>query len=206
MKLLVLLTIISSMLCAAAAPPESITTKHDKIMAAMDGMIFDKIKLKNATIDEAVRLLTKESKQADPEHKGIRFVIRAPSPRPPASITMDEHNASLKTVLKQIQHQTGYAYAVGDKAVSMWYDNGEGLTRRTFTVPNGFIAITPGQPASSPYDVKPQLAAKGIHFPVGMAAQYQPDQRQLIVTASPDQLEDIDDLLFKFTQDHAKGP
>ncbi len=205
MKLaLALLASIASMLCAVAAPEVGVVSpERDRIMAALDGMIFDKIELKNATIDEATRLLTKESRQSDPQHQGIRFVVRASSPRPPASITMDVQNASLKTVLKQIQQQTGYAYTVGDKAVSMWYDNGEGLTRRTFTVPNGFFEITAGP---SPYDVKPQLTAKGIHFPVGMSAQYQPDQRQLIVTASPDQLEDIDDLLFHFSQQRGKGP
>jgi hypothetical protein len=192
---------INSMLCAIAAPDANKdSSEHDKIMVAMDGMIFKKIELKNATIDEAVRLLTEESKKSDPEHQGIRFVVHAPSPRPPASITLDEQNASLKTVLKKIQQQTGYAYTVGDAVLYVWYDNGEGLTRRTFTVPSGFFEIKPEQSPQSFYDVKPQLAAKGIHFPVGRSAQYQPSQRQLIVTADPDQLEDIDDLLFNFSQ------
>jgi len=118
-------------------------------MAAMDTMIFKKIELKNATIEQAVRLLTKESKKSDPEHQGIRFVVRAPSPRPPASITLDEENASLKAVLKQIQQQTGYGYTVRDGALDLWYDSGEGLTRRTFTVPNGFFEITPEQAPQS---------------------------------------------------------
>lgn len=149
-RMTLLLVSIGSMLCAVAVPEAgSVSPEHDKIMAAMDGMIFKKIELKNATIDEAVRLLTGESKKSDPEHQGIRFVVRAPSPRPPASITMDEHNASLKTVLKQIQQQTSYGYTVGDGALDVWYDSGEGLTRRTFTVPNGFFETTPEQSPQS---------------------------------------------------------
>ena len=155
MKLfLALSATIGSMLCAVAAPDQS---GHDKIMAAMDGMIFQKIQLKNATIGEAVRLLTEESKKSDPEHQGIRFVVHAPAVLPPASITMDEHNACLKMVLKKIQRQTGWAYTVGKDAIYLWYDNGEGLTRRTFTVPVGFFETTPEQSPQSSYDVKSQL-------------------------------------------------
>lgn len=72
--LLALLASIASMPCAVAAPEAgSISPEHDRIMAAMDGMIFKKIELKNAIIEEAVRPLTQESKKSDPAHQGIRF-------------------------------------------------------------------------------------------------------------------------------------
>jgi len=200
-----LLASIGPVLCAMAAPRTGSTSpEHDKIMVAMNGMIFKKIELKNATIDEVARLLTQESKKSDSEHQGIRFVVSEPFPLPPTRITLDEQNASLKTVLKKIQQQTGYGYTVRDGDLDLWYDSGEGLSLRTFIVPAGFFELKPGQSPQLFYDVTPQLAAQGVHFPAGTSAQYQPSQRHLVVTSNPDQLEDIADLLYHFSRQNGK--
>lgn len=189
-----LLSSVGLILCAVAAPETDKTlSDHNKLMAKMDALIFKKVELKNAPIEEIVQLLTQESKKLDPEHQGLHFIIQGKPVLPPVKITLNLTNASLKETLKEIQQQSNFAYTVGDSVIYIWHDSGEGLTHRVFTVPRGFFQGNSEQV----YDVTLQLEAKGIHFPSGQSAQYQPKERKLTVTAGSAQVEDIDYLLFK---------
>ena len=177
---------------------------HDKLMRKLHACFIKKVDLRNASIQDALRFLYDESKKSDPEHKGIQFVLNAERntyvPRP---ITIKLSNVSAEEVLESIRQQSGFAYSVRNYAICVGHDDGEGLTRRTFTnVDGSFVQFKPEMAADGTtqgYDVRAQLRAKGLIFAAGTSALYFPVKKELIVTNDPDQIEVIDELLYAAT-------
>jgi hypothetical protein len=66
------------------------SSEHDRIMAEMDALVFPKIEFKDATLEEAIRVLTRECKTVDPNHRGVRFVIHFSPQYPTFGITLDD--------------------------------------------------------------------------------------------------------------------
>ena len=175
-------------------------SEHAKLIHKLQTLFIKKVDLDNATIKEALKFLIDESKKSDPEHQGINFVLEAkPNTYVPLGITIKYKNVVAIEVLKSIREQSGFAYSVGDSSIYVWHDDGEGLTKRTFTVWNGFVEIKPDTVADETkraYDVRDQLMAKGVRFAPGTSAFYLPARKELIVTNDPDQIELIDEFVY----------
>jgi general secretion pathway protein D len=149
---------------ASAAPSESadITRKLQSII--LPNVNFDKL-----DITEVVDFLTKKSKELDPDHQGINFVLRLTSdttPAPPPTtggnnatataaaaadaqskeihrqVSITLQNVPLADVLGYIVQQTNLQYSVEDYAVYLRpsIDEGETLSVRTFLAPANFFS------------------------------------------------------------------
>jgi len=155
-----------------------------RIQQKLNSIIIDKVNFEKLDIAAVIQFLQEKSKELDPDHQGINFVLRlntesapptpetapgappAPpgaAPEPPAhpirrevSITLTD--VPLADVLQYIVNQTNLQFSVEDYAVYLRpsIDEGETLAVRTFLVPpNFFEGSTLHVNLSAPTDSQP---------------------------------------------------
>jgi general secretion pathway protein D len=156
-----------------AAPPTQISgptsiSNRAEINRKLQSIIIDKVNFEKLDIAAVIQFLQDKSKELDPDHQGINFVLRltteqAPTPEqnpatapsgaaapaaPPATATTIHREVSitltdvpLSEVLGYITQQTNLQATVEDYAVYLRpsIDEGETLTVRTFLVPPAFF-------------------------------------------------------------------
>jgi general secretion pathway protein D len=147
-------------------------TTRVAITRKLQSIIIDKVNFDKLDIATVIQFLTAKSKELDPDHKGINFVLRLSSntpvegaptgptaapgspvapgatttPPPPihreVSITLD--NVPLIELLNYITEQTNLQFSVEDYAVYLRpsIDEGETLSVRTYLVPPNFFTGT----------------------------------------------------------------
>ena len=186
--------------------------------------IFLSVNLANNTIEEAADILSTESKRLDvQDHKGVNFIIdpNAATSAKPISLTLN--NVPLGEALRYVCQIAGVKYKVQDYAISIvpFNANVDELISRTFIVQPNFVAppaanstdsaaasfggarrpppITPAAgtqpPETSGDTVRAALEAKGVKFPSGGSAVYNPSTGQLTVIDTADQMELIEELV-----------
>jgi general secretion pathway protein D len=138
------------------------------ITRKLNSIIIDKVNFEKLDIAAVIQFLQQKSKELDPDHQGINFVLRltadqpppeaapgaaapapppagTPPPAPPPSIRREVsitlENVPLSDVLNYITQQTNLKFSVEDYAVYLRpsIDEGETLTVRTFLVPPNFF-------------------------------------------------------------------
>ena len=146
---------------------QSTPSERADITRKLQSIVIDKVNFDKLDIATVIQFLTQKSKELDPEHVGINFVLRLTSdtPTPPAgaaaptgagtadanaapakqirrevSITLE--NVPLADILGYIVQQTNLQYSVEDYAVYLRpsIDEGETLTVRTFLAPATFFS------------------------------------------------------------------
>jgi general secretion pathway protein D len=151
------------------ATEASTSSERADITRKLQSIIIDKVNFDKLDIAAVIDFLTKKSKELDPDHQGINFVLRLTSDTPPAaaattptgpagtpgaaaatppppdihrpvSITLE--NVPLSEILGYIVQQTNLQYSVEDYAVYLRpsVDEGETLTVRTFLAPANFFS------------------------------------------------------------------
>jgi beta-lactamase regulating signal transducer with metallopeptidase domain len=196
------------------------------MMGKLHSIIIEKVSFNKADISDVIQFLQNKSKELDPDHQGINFVLRltgdppvtgAPAPILPGNreVTLSEENVSLGKVIAEACRQTDLQYFVEDYAVYIRpaIDESEVLTVRTYLVPAGLLnSITPASGntvwGSGRVDVKEQLGRLGIRFPAGATAVFLPDSQKMVIRDTPDQLDAVEDLIAKFSTsaDSAEAP
>lgn len=191
----------------------------------IDSIIIDKIYFDKADITEVLQSLTQKSKELDPDHQGISFVLQlsgntpvsgTPAPINPGihrEITIALENIRLGKIFNEIAHQTNLQYYVEDHAVYFRpaIDESEVLTVRTYLVPDNLFKMmspAPGNSASTgsdTVDVKEQLAKLGFRFPVGATAIFLPASGKMVVHNTPEQLDLIANLIGQMSKPHASA-
>jgi len=167
-------------------------TDHARLLHKMRDLVIDQIDFKNLSIQDAVRSLATTTKRCDPQHEGINFVLTRSDL--PQRITLKLKNATVRDIIGHM----GLAYFVERFAVSLYYDNGDGLCSRTYLVSSKFFQISPNNEFDKnkgTYDVRKQLEIKGIHFPPGTDANYTPATKTLRVVDTYPEVLAVDDLL-----------
>jgi general secretion pathway protein D len=139
------------------------------IQRKLASIIIDKVNFEKLDIAAVIQFLQQKSKELDPDHQGINFVLRlnsetappaetapgaapAPAPAPGAAPDTSAHpirrevsitleNVPLSDVLGYIIAQTNLQYSVEDYAVYLRpsIDEGETLSVRTYLVPPNFF-------------------------------------------------------------------
>jgi general secretion pathway protein D len=143
-------------------------SQRAEITRKLQSIIIDKVNFDKLDIAAVIQFLTEKSKELDPNHVGINFVLRLTSDTPPpaanaptgpggggnngapaappppdihraVSITLE--NVPLAEILGYIVQQTNLQYSVEDYAVYLRpsVDEGETLTVRTFLAPANFF-------------------------------------------------------------------
>ena len=147
----------------------STTSERADITRKLQSIIIDKVNFDKLDITAVIQFLTEKSKELDPDHKGINFVLRLTSDTPPAATTAqptgpgggngaapaappppDIHravsitleNVPLSEILGYIVQQTNLQYSVDNYAVYLRpsVDEGETLTVQTFLAPANFFS------------------------------------------------------------------
>jgi general secretion pathway protein D len=156
--------IVSKPSTESTANPES---NRAKIQRKLSSIIIDKVNFEKLDIAAVIQFLQQKSKELDPDHQGINFVLRLNSDTPPpaetapgaapappgaaapettahpirreVSITLE--NVPLSDVLGYIIAQTNLQFTVEDYAVYLRpsIDEGETLSVRTYLVPPNFF-------------------------------------------------------------------
>lgn len=168
----------------------------------LKSIVIDKIDFDKADVGEVLSFLQKKSKELDPEHKGVNFVILVSNDdaNSPAGktvrrqISMKLENVPLAKVLLYIMNQTNLKYTVEDYAVCVRPAVDENVTFnvRTFAIPAGFFpGDVQGKTESGEPLIQQALEAKGISFPMGATATYIPASGKMVVRNTPEQLDKI---------------
>jgi len=131
-----------------------------RIQQKLNSIIIDKVNFEKLDIAAVIQFLQEKSKELDPDHQGINFVLRlntesapaAPDAAPGAAPAPEAHpirrevsitltDVPLADVLQYIVNQTNLQFSVEDYAVYLRpsIDEGETLSVRTFLVPPNFF-------------------------------------------------------------------
>ena len=169
---------------------------HAKLKHKVDTLVIGDVNLKDATIDQVLDFLRRQSKLADSDHQGVNFVNGIQRELRFKKISIKLKDATIPEVLQQFPFT---AYSVGDFVVSLRTENETGLSYRTFTVPDNRLAINDSMiidKDKQTYDVRVLFEAKGIHFQPGTSAIYTlPAKSLTVVQVDPEDIIRIDELL-----------
>jgi general secretion pathway protein D len=151
-----------------AAAEVSTSSERAEITRKLQSIIIDNVNFDKLDIAAVIDFLTNKSRELDPDHKGINFVLRLTSDTPPApaagqatgpaaangaapaappppdihrAVSITLQNVPLSEILGYIVQQTNLQYSVEDYAVYLRpsVDEGETLTVRTFLAPANFF-------------------------------------------------------------------
>lgn len=107
---------------AVAGPPE--LKPNDKAAEAtmnrLQTIVIDRVNFQDLDIAAAVQFLAQKSKQLDPTHRGINFVLGAinPGDKVHRSISVVLDSVPIADLLQYIEQQTNLHYSVGDNIVT----------------------------------------------------------------------------------------
>ena len=127
---------------ASTIPPAPPASGRNAIMSKLNSIIIDKVNFNKLDIATAVDFLTAKSKELDPDHVGINFVLNLPpdAPHVHREISMTLENVPLIAVLKYMTEQANLVYSVDAYAVDLRPVIGQG------TAPG---AASPAQPSNA---------------------------------------------------------
>lgn len=178
-----------------------------------------KIDFTEATLEEVIEYLRVRSRDIDPEGRGVDFVLNLGSETAKKSISLSLVDVPLEEVLRYAADAAGVSYRVEEFAVRLVpiTDTNETLISKTYRVPPDFISGAPVDPAAAaPADpfaqqaggavaagaavlrrlgAKEFLQSRGVVFPEGTGANYNPVTNMLIVRNTAKNLELVDGLV-----------
>ncbi|TLD69304.1 hypothetical protein FEM03_18195 [Phragmitibacter flavus] len=191
-------------------------TMRDSIATRLRTLILPRVTLQDASLDEVIEFLRIRSREIDPTRQGISFVLKVPAEARNKTITLDLGEIPLDEVLRYATQNTGTVYRVDDYAVTITSltERDATLTSRAFRVPPDFIsnapidsaATTPANPfepgagATSGIIVRrlgarEVLEQRGIPFPEGASATFQPASSTLIVRNTAENLALVESIV-----------
>jgi hypothetical protein len=102
-------------------PPPPETELGKKTAGKLQSILIDKVNFEKLDIAVVVQFLAEKSKELDPDHEGINFVLGDIGPndhvRREVSITLE--NVPLADLLKYIDEQTNLHYTIQDNVVTL---------------------------------------------------------------------------------------
>lgn len=190
-------------------------TGKDNLVAKLRDLKIQRIDFSGATLEEVIEYLRVRSRDVDPAGKGVDFVISVPSDTTQRSISLNLIDVPIVEVLRYATEVAGVGYRVEEFAVRIvsLTDTNTSLISKTYRVPPDFIATaavdasaaaTPVDPFAQPgasvtstglirrMGVKEFLETRGITFPEGSGASYNPVTNMLIVRNTATNLEAVD--------------
>jgi hypothetical protein len=111
---------------AASPAVASETPGQKRIREKLQSIIFDKCNFETFDLTKILPYLTKRSKELDPDHIGVQFILRGPYTPPPPStpihreVSMSLQDVPLSEVIGYVCSQTDHAYKIEDDAVIVY--------------------------------------------------------------------------------------
>ncbi len=194
----------------------SAKTGRDSLVAKLRELKIQRIDFTGATLEEVIEYLRVRSRDVDPDHKGLDFVISLPSDTPRRSISLNLIDVPVEEVLRYATEVAGVTYRIEEFAIRIisLTDTNTSLISKTYRVPPDFITTAAVDPASTPSDpfgkpdaaatttglirrmgVKEFLESRGVTFPEGSGASYNPVTSMLMVRNTAANLASVDSVV-----------
>ncbi|HSJ05040.1 MAG TPA: Amuc_1098 family type IV pilus outer membrane protein [Verrucomicrobium sp.] len=190
----------------------------DAILVKLRTIIVPMVDLQGASLEEVIEFLRIRSRELDPAKKGVGFVVKASPEARSKPVSMSMASVPLEEILRYATEMTGSVYRVDEFAVTVTSraEKSETLIAKQYRVPPDFLQTSPaasapaaGQaPAADPFAQAPaggtnvlqvrRLGAKefleqrGVIFPEGAAASYNPSTNILFVRNTADNMAMVD--------------
>ncbi|GEP42119.1 hypothetical protein BGE01nite_14100 [Brevifollis gellanilyticus] len=177
---------------------------------------IEKVDFSGASLEEVLEYLRVRTRDVDPTKRGIDFVLGLPPDTPLRPVSLSLIDVPVEEILRYATEVSGVTYRVEEFAVRIvsLTDTGTTLISRTFRVPPDFIAGAAMAPAAAPADpfaqpaagagsttiqrrmgAKEFLESRGILFPEGGGANYNPVANMLTVRTTAKNLEMVESLV-----------
>lgn len=194
---------------------------RDSIVDKLRTWIVPTVDLQGASLDEVVEFLRIRSRDIDPKKRGISFVLQVPAEAKNKPVTLSLKQIPLEEVLRYVTQMTGTAYHVDEFAVTITSltETTKTLIQRFYHVPPDFISSAPVADAATNPGAPPDPFAKkqptsqlqglstrrlgarefleqrGVVFPEGASASYNPTTGILLVRNSIENLSQVEALV-----------
>jgi len=161
----------------------------------VNALILPRIDFKDATLKEILSFLETNSKQLDPEQKGIKIVLKDPkSEQGDSKITLSLSNVPMLEALRYVTNLTNTKFKIGKNDTISILPRGtpdELLTKEIKIRPDLIPRSTLSTPAAKAavMDARDFLIASGITFPEGSSAFYDPETSVLKITNTEENLD-----------------
>lgn len=201
---------------------------REALVAKLRDTRVPNVDFQGVTLNEVIEYLRVRVKDLDPSGKGIDFVVNLPDADASRLITLKLSNVPVEEVLRYATEAAGVTYRIEDYAVRIvsLSENTATIISKTYRVPPDFISNAPvgdQAPAAAPADpfattpagqagklqirrmgAKEFLESRGVTFPEGTGATYNPVTNVLMVRTTAQNLETVDLLVEQATQSGAK--
>ncbi|CAN5913428.1 hypothetical protein BH11VER1_BH11VER1_27980 [soil metagenome] len=181
-------------------------------------LIIPLVDLDGASLEEVVEFLRVRSRELDSQKRGVDIVLKASPELRAKTVTINMNMVPFEEVLRYVTEMTGTVYRVDDFAVtiSSHSEQSTAITSKSYRVPPDFIQNAPAGDAgaAAPLDpfapagaapakgltirrlgAKEFLESRGVAFPEGSAASYNPSTNILFVRNISENLAMIDALV-----------
>jgi general secretion pathway protein D len=202
----------------ANAPLMSVRDRKETLARKLREIKIQRIDFAGASLEEVIEYLRVRSRDVDPEGKGIDFVMSLGGSAPSRQISLNLVDVPVEEVLRYAAEIAGVTFRVEEFAVRIvpLTDTNETLISKTYRVPPDFISAAPMDAAAAPAPADPFAAqgaaaapsgllrrlsarefleSRGIVFPEGGGASFNPAANMLIVRTTAKNLELVDALV-----------
>ena len=169
---------------------------HASLMHRLKTLVIDQLDCSQVSTKEALNLLAKATRKADPQQGGVNFVFDRTDL--PNRVSLHIKKVTARYALDQICAQSSLIYRVDTAAVSLDWFNGDGLCKWSYYVSSKFLKVGPEmeiQGQRGCFAVEKQLEQRGIRFPPGTSAYYEPATKTVTMISTFDEVMALDDYL-----------
>ncbi|MFM2177777.1 MAG: hypothetical protein RL015_1875 [Verrucomicrobiota bacterium] len=212
---------LTSLFGGSTVAPEATTSAkkgRDSIVAKLKEIKLERIDFTSAALEEVIEYLRLRSRDLDPSGKGVDFVLSLPADQPVPPVTLNLVNVPIEEVLRYVTEISGVNFRVEEFAVRIvsMSDTNQTLISKTYRVPPDFISTAaissaPATGAADPFaagnpatpatalvrrmGAKEFLESRGITFPEGGAASFNPVSNTLTVRTTANNIYLVDSLV-----------
>jgi general secretion pathway protein D len=188
------------------------------ITAKLRDLRIERVDFTAATLEEVLEYLKVRARDLDPTKKGVDFVNGVSGDGSLRPITLNLVNVPIEEVLRYVTQVAGVNYRVEEYAVRIvpLTDTNQTIISKSYRVPPDFITSAPAAPqtaaAADPFSAqapgtaatstlvrrlgaKEYLESRGVIFPEGAGASYNPVANMLTVRNTAKNIELIDGLV-----------
>lgn len=208
---------LSSLFGGASAGYGALGVTKESMLVKIRSYIIPVLNLQGASLEEVVEFLRIRSRELDPQKRGVDFVLKVSPELAAKPVTLSMVNVPIEEVLRYATEMTGTVYRADEYAItiSSHAERGTTLITKSYRVPPDFIQnaaageadanapVDPFQASKPAFDglkirrlgAKEFLEQRGIAFPEGASAAYNPGTNILFVRNTAESLALIDALV-----------
>lgn len=211
-------TDLAALFGGASASTGALGNPKESMLNRMRSITIPLVDLQAASLEEVVEFLRIRSRELDPQKRGVDFVLKVGPETAAKPVTLRMVGAPVEEVLRYTTEMTGTVYRADEFAISITSraETSTTLISKSYRVPPGFLqnaspdAAAPGAAPPDPFGTtnpafeglkirrlgaREFLEQRGIAFPEGAAASYNPGTNILFVRTTAENLAIVDALV-----------